>query len=232
MSILLSGVICYCVVCAILKALLLRFELLIQDTDVEKEEIRHRTKNNSFTVWNLDTCESYKFGIVTLGSSGYGPLKTMATIQTGGNNFDFPPKHVDIQFSTDNLTDADIVWSPPCNPGNSTLDYRITIQDLSFSATTVLILSDNKNKVRLRQTFHWGAKYNLSIQLEHPGAPAFGPILVSGPPLPSPDQLTIQKQDNGDLLLHWRDPDLDPELIAHGYSYLVYLSSSLEVFSS
>lgn len=179
------------------------------------------------TVRDLDACETYVFNVIVAGPLGYGPPNELKTVKTGVD-FKAPPKNVIIQRSTDNVTDAEIVWSPPCDPGDAVLDYWITIHDISLDAVTNLSLSSNKNRIHLRQSFYWGALYNISIQLDDPDVRIFGPISVSGPKIPAPEQLAVERCDAG-VLLQWSDPDLHSELVAHGYSYRVRLSRSLLV---
>jgi len=195
-------------------------------TDMLEHGVRHRTRNNTFTVANLDACETYLFTVIVIGPLGYGPADQLIPIKTG-IDFNAPPKNVVIQHSTDNITNTEISWSPPCDPGDSVLDYWITIQDISLDATTNLSLSSDNNRLSLRQSLHWGAQYDIFIQLDRPEARAFGPISVSGPSMPAPEKLSIEKKEDGDVL-HWMEPDLDPELIAHGYSYRIRLSESLQ----
>jgi len=187
---------------------------------------RHFTKDTALTVRHLDACELYFFRVIVSGPFGFGNghYTDLFTVVTTGTDFDAPPKKVAVWYSAGSATDAEIVWSPPCHPQNTSLGYLVTIQDLTLNSTLNFSLSSNDSRLHLRQSFHYGADYEIFIQVDSPESRAFGPLAVAGPPIPPPHQLALERHNNGDVVLHWKDQDLPAQVVSHNYSYYVWIS--------
>ena len=192
--------------------------------------VRHVTKDTALTVRDLDACEMYFFSVIVVelpfafGSGSYDGEDVFTTVATG-RDLNAPPKKVAVRYSAGSATDAEIVWSPPCHPQNTSLDYLVTVRDLTLNSTLNFSLSSNDSRLHLRQSFHYGADYEIFIQVDSPESRAFGPLAVAGPPIPPPHQLALERHNNGDMVLHWKDQDLPAQVVSQKYSYYVWLSA-------
>jgi len=195
--------------------------------EMYQQGVRYRTDKTEFTVRHLEACEKYLFDVIVVGPYGYGPgtedgFKLVIT----GFDHHSPPKNVDIQFSARNATEALITWSPPCDALTEGLGYLITVRDLTLKKTSHASLSPSRNDtIYFHQSFHYGADYQVSVQIDTTNSRPAGPLSVSGPRIPPPHQLSVGRV-NASLVLYWRDQDLPPEVASHNYSYYVWLSKS------
>ena len=187
--------------------------------------VRNRTQQTEMVIRNLDACEKYLFDVIVIGPYGYG-LGTEDGFEAFITGFDqrSPPKNMEVHFSAHNATDAVITWSPPCDALTEGLGYLITVRDLSLKKTSHASLSPSKNNtIHFHQALHYGAQYEIAVQVDRPDSRSCDPVTVSGPPIPPPYQLSVGREDNGSLVLYWRDQDLPPEVASHNYSYNVWI---------
>lgn len=167
------------------------------------------------------------FDVIVIGPYGYGPGSEGFKEVVTGFDHHSPPKNVSIQFSAHNATEAVITWSPPCDALTEDLGYFVTVRDVTLKKTSHASLSPIRNStIYLHQSFHYGADYEVSVQIDTPNSRPAGPLIVSGPRIPPPHQLSVGREVNGSLVLYWRDQDLPPEVASHNYSYRVWLSNS------
>jgi hypothetical protein len=189
------------------------------------EGVRYRTTETTFTVRNLDACESYIFDVALIGPLGFGPGSARRVSITTEFDHRSPPKNVQVQLSPRNVSDAVISWSPPCAVLTTDLGYLITVRDQTMKKVSHISLNPSKNTtLLLHLEVHFGANYEVSIQIDQANSRTYGPVAISGPPIPPPHQLSVGREHNGSLVLYWRDQDLPPEIASHNYSYTVWLS--------
>lgn len=187
--------------------------------------VRHRTTETSFTVRHLEACESYTFDVSIVGPLGYGMGSDKKISLVTDFDHHSPPKNVAVRLSPLNATDLLISWSPPCAVLTTDLGYLVTIRDTALKRTSHASLSPSRSTtLELHQAVHYGAVYEVLVEIDQPGARAFGPVSISGPAIPPPHQLSVGREVNGSYMLYWRDQDLPPEVASHNYSYIIWLS--------
>lgn len=194
--------------------------------------VRYRTTDSTFTVRDLAACESYTFDVALIGPIGYGPGSDGMVSLTTEFDHRSPPKNVVVRQPMSGSNDmAMISWSPPCVVLGSDLaglGYRVDIRDVTLDKMSHVTLQPSRNaSVQLPLEVHCGATYEITVQTDVPGSRPSASVTLAGPAIPPPHQLSIGKQVGGNVTLYWRDQELPHEIVAHNFSYVIWISQDI-----
>lgn len=198
--------------------------------------VRNRTTDTTFTARELVACESYTFDVAIIGPIGYGSGSDGMVSLTTEFDHRSPPKNVAVRPALSGSNDMAVIsWAPPCvvlGSDSAGLGYLVDIRDVTLDKMSHVTLQPSRNAtVQLPLEVHHGALYEITVQTDATGSRASGVVTLSGPAIPPPHQLSIGKQVGGNVTLYWRDQDLPHEIVAHNYSYVIWISkdSSFQV---
>ena len=140
-----------------------------------------------------------------------------------------PPKNLVVRPIRPGASDqALITWTPPCvvlASDSEGLGYRVDIRDTNVNKTSHVTLSPSRNASLAHPLeVHYGANYEITVQTDAAGARPTSVVSFVGPSIPPPHQVTIGTAIGGNLTLYWRDQDLPTEIVAHNYSYVIWIS--------
>ena len=177
----------------------------------------------------LKRCESYTFDVAIVGPIGFGPGSDRMVSLTTEFDHRSPPKNLVVRPIRPGASDqALITWTPPCvvlASDSEGLGYRVDIRDTNVNKTSHVTLSPSRNASLAHPLeVHYGANYEITVQTDAAGARPTSVVSFVGPSIPPPHQLTIGKAIGGNLTLYWRDQDLPTEIVAHNYSYVLWIS--------
>lgn len=191
--------------------------------------VRNRTTDTTFTVRELVACESYTFDVAIIGPIGYGSGSDGMVSLTTEFDHRSPPKNVAVRPAMSGSNDMAVIsWAPPCvvlGSDSAGLGYLVDIRDVTLDKMSHVTLQPSRNAtVQLPLEVHHGALYEITVQTDATGSRPSGVVTLSGPAIPPPHQLSIGKQVGGNVTLYWRDQELPHEIVAHNYSYVIWIS--------
>ncbi|XP_069974716.1 sortilin-related receptor isoform X2 [Penaeus vannamei] len=185
------------------------------------------TNTTSFMIDKLDACETYHIAVMLGGPMGIGPA-TVKQVQTLADPLS-PPKNLKAQRTSHDNKTMVITWEPACRQLlEQKLQYLLTVRDVLFNKTSYYELPSKKT---MNQTHtiesHWGGKYLITVQNSQPDARPTPPVVINGPMIPPPYELTYNPSDNS---FFWkRSRNFPQEMANQTSSYVLYISKNMNM---
>ncbi|XP_042893587.1 sortilin-related receptor-like isoform X2 [Penaeus japonicus] len=185
------------------------------------------TNTTSLMIDKLDACETYHVAVMLGGPMGIGPA-TVKQVQTLADPLS-PPKNLKAQRTSHNNKTMVISWEPACQQLlEQKLQYLLIVRDVVFNKTSYIELPSKKT---MNQTHtiksHWGGKYLITVQNSQADARPTPPVVINGPMIPPPYELTYNPGDNS---FFWkRSRNFPTEMANQSSSYILYISKNMNM---
>ncbi|XP_037803738.1 sortilin-related receptor-like isoform X3 [Penaeus monodon] len=185
------------------------------------------TNATSIMIDKLDACETYHIAVMLGGPMGIGPA-TVKQVQTLADPLS-PPKNLKAQRTSHDNKTMVITWEPACQQLlEYKLQYLLTVRDVLFNKTSYYELPSKKTMIQTHTIeSHWGGKYLITVQNSQPSARPTPPVVINGPMIPPPYELTYNPSDNS---FFWkRSRNFPQEMTNQTSSYVLYVSKNMNM---